>query len=32
VIERQQADLLVSLDYALSPDHPSCLLFEDDHA
>lgn len=31
VIERQQADLLVSLDYALSPDHPSCLLFEDDH-
>lgn len=30
-IERQQADLLISPDYALSPDHPSCVLFEDDH-
>lgn len=30
-IERQQIDLLVSLDYALSPDHPSRVLFEDDH-
>jgi LysR family nod box-dependent transcriptional activator len=30
-IERQQIDLLVSLDYALSPDHPSKILFEDDH-
>ena len=31
VIERQQVDLLVTLDYALSPDHPSQILFEDDH-
>ena len=30
-VERQQVDLLMSLDYALSPDHPSKLLFEDDH-
>lgn len=30
-IERQQADLLASVDYALSPDHPSRILFEDDH-
>lgn len=30
-LERQQVDLLVTLDYALSPDHPSRILFEDDH-
>lgn len=30
-LERQQVDLLVTLDYALSADHPSCILFEDDH-
>lgn len=31
MIERQQVDLLVTLDYAMSPDHPSQILFEDDH-
>jgi len=30
-LERQAADLVISLDYALSPDHPSRFLFEDDH-
>lgn len=31
MLERQQIDLLLSLDYALSPDHPSRILFEDDY-
>lgn len=30
-IERQQVDLLLTLDYALSPDHPTRFLFEDDY-
>lgn len=30
-VERQQADLLISLEYALSPEHPTRFLFEDDH-
>jgi len=30
-IERGYVDLLLTIDYAISPDHPSQLLFEDDY-
>lgn len=30
-LERNMVDLLVTVDYALSSDHPSRILFEDDH-
>lgn len=30
-IERNQIDLLLTIDFAISPDHPSMILFEDDH-
>lgn len=30
-LERNMVDLLATVDYALSPDHPSRILFEDDH-
>ncbi|NTI78503.1 LysR family transcriptional regulator [Rhizobium rhizogenes] len=30
-LERGLADLLVTIDYAISPDHPSEILFEDDY-
>lgn len=30
-LERNQIDLLVTITSALSPDHPSVILFEDDH-
>ena len=30
LLERGYVDLLLTLDYALSPDHPSRFLFEDD--
>ena len=30
-LERGGADLLITIDYAISPDHPSAVLFEDDY-
>ncbi|MFM5908426.1 MAG: LysR family transcriptional regulator [Novosphingobium sp.] len=30
-IERNQIDLLLTIDFAISADHPSMILFEDDH-
>ncbi len=31
LIERNQIDLLLTIDFAISADHPSQILFEDDH-
>ncbi|MCW1403813.1 LysR family transcriptional regulator [Novosphingobium sp. MW5] len=31
LIERNQIDLLLTIDFAISADHPSIILFEDDH-
>lgn len=30
-LERGGADLLITIDYAISSDHPSCVLFDDDY-
>ncbi len=30
-LERGQVDILITIDYAMSADHPSQILFEDDH-
>ncbi|MFT4057835.1 MAG: LysR family transcriptional regulator [Novosphingobium sp.] len=30
-LERRDIDLLLTIDYAISPDHPSAVLFEDDY-
>jgi DNA-binding transcriptional LysR family regulator len=30
-LERGEMDLLITIDYAISPDHPSRILFEDDY-